>query len=65
VTSETGRLVPLGDNHSLAKAVVDLLPQVERRQQLGRAGSARIHTHFSLDQMVEATGRLYDTVLES
>ncbi len=61
VTPETGQLVAPHDSHELAKAVIDLLPQTERRERLGRAGRERIQTHFSLERMVHETLKLYQT----
>ena len=60
---ETGLLVPPGDVESLAAAVVSLLEDRVRREQMGRNGSARAHAHFSLDAYVAKVEQLYGEVL--
>ncbi len=60
---ETGLLVPPGDVRSLAAAVVSLLEDKARREQMGRSGSARAQEHFSLDASVAQVEQLYGEVL--
>ena len=43
----------------LAKALIDLLPQVNKRIQMGQAARDRIEKHFSLEQMVTKTAEVY------
>lgn len=63
ITAETGGLVSRHDHHALAKAIIDLLPQTQKRTLMGRAARERVINHFSLDQMVEKTADLYLTIL--
>jgi glycosyltransferase involved in cell wall biosynthesis len=60
---ETGLLVPPGDAESLAAAVVSLLLDGVRREQLGSCGRARAQERFSLDASVRHVEQLYDEVL--
>ena len=50
VDGETGRLVPPGDVAALSSAVLELLDDVQRRQQWGLAGRARAKRHFSIER---------------
>jgi glycosyltransferase involved in cell wall biosynthesis len=60
---ETGLLVPPGDPESLAAAVVSLLEDKVRREQMGRSGKARAQERFSLDASVRHMERVYGEVL--
>jgi glycosyltransferase involved in cell wall biosynthesis len=62
---ETGLLVPPGDAESLAAAVVSLLEDKVRREQMGRSGKARAQARFSLDTSVRHMEQLYGEVLEA
>jgi glycosyltransferase involved in cell wall biosynthesis len=60
---ETGLLIPPGDAESLAAAVVSLLRDRIRREQMGRNGRARAQERFSLDASVKEMEQVYDRVL--
>ena len=60
---ETGLLVPPADVESFAAAVVSLLEDRVRREQMGRNGKARAHERFSLDASVAQMEQLYGEVL--
>lgn len=60
---ETGLLVPPGDAESLAGAVVSLLLDRARREQMGRFGRARVHERFNLSASVTHIEELYGEVL--
>ena len=60
---ETGLLVPPGDAESLAAAVVSLLEDRVRREQMGLCGKARAQERFSLDASVRQMEQLYGEVL--
>jgi glycosyltransferase involved in cell wall biosynthesis len=60
---ETGLLVPPGDAESLAAAVVSLLKDTVRREQMGLCGRARVQERFSLDASVAQMEQLYGEVL--
>jgi glycosyltransferase involved in cell wall biosynthesis len=60
---ETGLLVPPGDAESLAAAVVSLLEDKVRREQMGRNGKARAQERFSLDASVMHMEQLYGEIL--
>jgi len=60
---ETGLLVPPGDPESLAQAVVSLLQDRARREQMGLRGKVRAQERFSLDASVAKVEQLYSEVL--
>ncbi len=60
---ETGLLVPPGDVESLAAAVVSLLEDKVRREQMGLCGKMRAQERFSLDASVMHMEQLYGEVL--
>src|SRR5207247_8999368 len=60
----TGLLVPPRDPHALANAIGRLLQDPDLASRCGRAGRQRVAEHFSIDQMVSKTERLYLTLLE-
>jgi glycosyltransferase involved in cell wall biosynthesis len=52
VTDETGMLVPPGDDHAVAEAVIRLLGDPAQREAMGQAGRRRAVEHFSLETMM-------------
>jgi glycosyltransferase involved in cell wall biosynthesis len=60
---KTGYLVPSGDPEALATRIERVLAEPAVAARFGRAGMARAHAHFSLDQMVGAYLRLYEQLL--
>jgi glycosyltransferase involved in cell wall biosynthesis len=59
----TGRLVPPADAPALAGALLDLLRDPEGARRLGRAGRDWALARFDLDRQVEATARVYRSVV--
>ncbi len=59
----TGLLVAPGNPAALADAIIQLLNDPNRRQQLGTAAAARIRADFSPDRMVEDYLALYRELL--
>ncbi len=62
--NQTGRLVPIGDVGTLAKAIGELLS--DRRECDRLIGNAQrvVRERFSLERMLEATEQVYHDVLE-
>jgi len=60
----TGLLVPPRDPHALANAISRLLEDPGLARRFGRAGRDRVAEHFSIEQMVSKTERLYLGLLE-
>jgi glycosyltransferase involved in cell wall biosynthesis len=60
----TGLLVPPGDSAALARAIHRLLADPELAMRLGRGGRQLVRERFSMDAMVQATERLYHSLLE-
>jgi L-malate glycosyltransferase len=55
----TGTIVPPRDPGGMARAIVDLLRDESRRQQMGQAGLARVKASFTVERMVAATAKVY------
>jgi glycosyltransferase involved in cell wall biosynthesis len=63
VEGVTGFLVPPGDAPALAQAIEALLLHPDWRDRMGQAGRQRVVEHFSVEQMVERTQALYQSLL--
>jgi glycosyltransferase involved in cell wall biosynthesis len=63
VNHQTGLLVPLGDVHSLARAVQQVVEDRELACSLGGAGQRRVAEHFDLAARTEALEQIYDQVV--
>ncbi|MFQ5945156.1 MAG: glycosyltransferase family 4 protein [Anaerolineae bacterium] len=61
---ETGVLVPPADPAAMAGAVISLLDDPTRAATLGEAGRRRVASEFSLTHHVDATERLYASLLD-
>ena len=64
VDGATGRLVEQGDVAGLTRVLADLLDDPDVRARMGRAGRARVETHFPRSLMVDRLRRLYDEVVD-
>ncbi|MCA9054925.1 MAG: glycosyltransferase family 4 protein [Planctomycetaceae bacterium] len=60
---ETGLLVPPSDSDALSNAIIKLLLNPQRAQEIGRAARERVLTDFPVSRMVEQTAALYRDVL--
>lgn len=60
VHEQTGLLVPPRDSAALAAAILKLLEQPAVRDDLGRAGRARVERQFSIEQLVTRTAQVYE-----
>jgi glycosyltransferase involved in cell wall biosynthesis len=58
----TGLLVPPRDPGSLASALAKLLKDASLREQMGRAGRARVEELFTEDRMIEETFSVYEAM---
>jgi glycosyltransferase involved in cell wall biosynthesis len=56
----TGLLVPPRDEPALAKAILALLRDPDRRRRFGHAGRARVVEEFSVEQLVAGTLDVYE-----
>ena len=63
VPNVTGLLVPPNDPAALAKAIVELCRDPERRRAMGEAGRRRFLERFTADRMAAATLAVYREVL--
>jgi glycogen(starch) synthase len=59
VNEETGLLVEMENSWALAEAIIRLLSQPEKAEQMGRAARSRIAQEFSLTNYVQAYDNLY------
>ncbi|MFC1975745.1 glycosyltransferase, partial [Chloroflexota bacterium] len=55
----TGLLVDKGDIHGLARTIIELLDNPERRVQMGQAGHRRVTTQFQWVHNAQRTIKLY------
>lgn len=62
---QTGLLVAPGDPEQLSAAVVSLLRDATRRQQMAVCGAARARERFDLRSAVSATEQVYRTLLNA
>lgn len=58
----TGLLVEPRDHHAMADAIVQLLNDQTRRQEMGLAGFARVRERFTVERMVAETADVYARV---
>jgi glycosyltransferase involved in cell wall biosynthesis len=60
----TGFLVPPRDAEALARAIGQFLDQPSLGKKFGLAGRERVSKQFTLEQMTQATSRLYEGLVE-
>jgi|GEM_PF-134369 len=61
---KTGCIVPLKNTFVLAEAIVELLTDDEKRQQMGRQARQAVENKYSLEHQAERYLKLYDELLE-
>ncbi len=59
----TGVLVPIDDAVALAREIVNLIKDSDRRASIGTSAQTSARKHFSLERMIEKTVQVYDSVL--
>ncbi len=62
---QTGLLVPPNDSLRLAEAIIALLSDEPRRKQMGAGARRRAWKQFSLEQQVEKTAALYESLVHA
>lgn len=62
IDGESGVVVPAQDPEALGKAIVDLGHDDLRRAQLGQAARARVASHFTMNDCVNAYKRVYQSL---
>ena len=60
----TGILVDPRDSRSLAKQIILLLQDPQRRLTMGQAGKRRVQVHFTRKRMNEQLREMYGELLE-
>ena len=60
----TGRLFPVGDTDAMADAAVALLNDVERLDEMGRAGRAAAQARYCSSRIIPLYEKYYEEVLE-
>jgi glycosyltransferase involved in cell wall biosynthesis len=63
VAPETGILVPPGDERALARALVDIANEPERRRAMGERARERALSRYSIDRMLRAIRELYEELV--
>lgn len=61
IDGETGYIVPVGDVHALAEAMINICQYPAQAHQLGLNGRARLEQHYSAEQMLTRTAAFYET----
>ncbi len=61
---QTGLLVPPGNIPALAEAVIALLDNPQKRQQMGCNGRSRAETHFTIQQTAQEIDRLLHLTIQ-
>ena len=56
---ENGHLVPPGDAHALAEAIISLLREPERARAMARAGQAMVRERYTIDATMARTTAVY------
>lgn len=59
---ETGMLLPPGDEKALAKAILVLLADPERRRAMGQAGRERVEERFDIRRLTRKIETVYKTL---
>jgi glycosyltransferase involved in cell wall biosynthesis len=65
VPGVTGDLVPVSDSDALAKAILSLVKDAQRRQAYGANGQERANAMFSVASVVSQTVDIYKGLLEN
>jgi glycosyltransferase involved in cell wall biosynthesis len=63
IDSQTGFVLPQGDVHGLAQAVLTLVDNDSLRLRMGQAGRERVEGEFSFTQRLQRVEELYRTIL--
>jgi glycosyltransferase involved in cell wall biosynthesis len=63
VTPDVGILVPPGDPDTLARSLIELARDPQRRWQMGRAARRRFEQEFDAQRWVRTLRSLYDEVI--
>ncbi len=61
---ENGFLVPAGDAPALARKILDLLSDADRRREMGKAAAASISQEFDIDLMVQRQEEVYQHLIK-
>ena len=60
---KTGLLVEYGDSDGLAKAIIRLLGDEQRRKEMGKAARERVRNNFTWPKIVDQLEKVYKEVL--
>ena len=64
VEGETGYLVQVGDDATMAERIVSLLKEPARAQEMGQRGRRVVEQKFSCEAQLARTENLYERLLE-
>ena len=63
VDGETGLLVPAGEDEPLAEAILEMLGDPGRAQEMAVAGRRRALERFDVRRVAKQVGRVYEEIL--
>lgn len=65
IISDTSLLAPANDSDALAKIIIDLLNDKQRRERIGQQNRELAHSLFSVESMIDSYAKLYKELVES
>ncbi len=64
IDKENGLLVPPADSQSLAEGIINLLADRQKAIEMGKKGRRLVEEKFSVENMVDKTEKLYESLLK-
>ena len=65
IISDSSLLAPPDDSDALAKIIIDLLNDKQRRERIGQQNRELAHSLFSVESMIDSYAKLYKELVES
>ena len=64
INGESGFIVPAKDSAAIAKVIMELFKNPEKKKKVGENAKLRIQTCFNLETTVEKTRKLFEDLLK-
>ncbi len=62
---QSGMLIPMNDEHSMAEAILDLLNNPNKARQLGVNGQKRVQEKFLIEHTARKIEKVYEHVFQN